>query len=109
MKYNIHIRKEDYHKAFLLVLSQLGLNLTELEVNLLSNLMKRGYYKITKDTRRIIRETLNIDQFTFNNYIKRLKDKGVITKEKDILIINQNLVDKVKDNEIHITFEVYDS
>lgn len=109
MEYPIPIRKEDYHKAMLLILSQLGLNLTELEVNLLANLMKKGYTKLTKDNRRAIRDTLDIDQFTFNNYIKRLKDKGVIVKEKDFLQINQNLMDKVRDNKIHITFEVYDS
>lgn len=109
MQYNIPIRKEDYHKAILLILSQLGLSLTELEVNILANLMKKGFYTINKTSRKVVREDLGISQFTLNNYITRLKDKGVITKEKDILKINQNLIDKVRDNEIHITFQVYDS
>ena len=109
MKYTIPIKKEHYYKASLLIFNQLGLSLTELELNLLSTLFSQGYFIITREVRSKLRDILNIDQFTLNNYIKRLKDKGVLVKSDDSLQVNQSLQTKLKDKEIHITFDIYDS
>lgn len=109
MKYTIPIKKENYHKAILLIFNQLGLNLTELELNLLASMFNNGIKVITKDIRKSLRESMNIDQFTFNNYIKRLKDKGILIKEEDKLKINPSLENKVKDKEVHIIFNLYDN
>jgi hypothetical protein len=109
MEYKVPVKKEHYYKAILLVFSQLGLNLTGLELDIVANMLTRGFTGLNKDFRKIIREQLDINQFTFNNYIKRLKDKGVLIKEKDILKLNPQLEDRVKDNKVHITFEVYDN
>lgn len=109
MKYNIPVKKEYYFKAILLIFNQLGLNLTDLEISIIESMLSRGISIINKEIRKIVREYLNIDQFTFNNYIKRLKDKGVLIKEKDILRINPQLEEKVKDKEVHIIFDIYDN
>lgn len=108
MEYKVPVKKEHYYKAILLIFNQLGLNLTDLELDIIANILTRGK-GLTKDLRRTVREQLDISTHTLNNYIKRLKDKGVLIKEKDILKLNPQLEDRVKDNKVHITFEVYDN
>lgn len=108
MEYKVPVKKENYYKAILLIFNQLGLNLTDLELDIITNVltMSKGS---SKELRKTIREKLDVSTHTLNNYIKRLKDKGVLIKEKDILKLNPQLEDRVKDNKVHITFEVYDN
>lgn len=109
MKYRIPIKKDNFHKASLMIFNQLGLNLTELELNLLSTMLSNGFFIITKEVRVKLRELLKVDTFTLNNYVKRLKDKNIIVKENNELKINENLKEKVNDKEIHIIFDLYDN
>lgn len=105
----IPISKENYYKAALTIINPLGLNLTPFELDLLSVMLQNSFFVLTRATRKTLRGIIDSDQFTFNNYIKRLKDKGILVSKGSDLIVNEALVEQLEDKEIHIVFETNDS
>lgn len=106
MIYPIKLNKDKYHNAIVKVIACF-LNLTDFEIDVLVTMLKYNIYSITTDTRIIIRNQLGKDTYTFNNYIKRLKDKKALVVKDGVLVILPSIVKCVKDQEINIKFDVY--
>lgn len=70
------------------------LELTDKELLILSKFIDLSETKniCSADSKRKVAEAVGIeDPNTLNNYVKRLKDKGAITKSKDGYIVSQLL------------------
>ena len=68
------------------------LELTDKELLILSKFIDLSETKniCSADSKRKVAEAVGIeDPNTLNNYVKRLKDKGAITKNKDGYIVSQ--------------------
>lgn len=108
MKRIIPISKDKYVKAILMIVNQMGLQMTDLELNIIVSSINHNMKVLNKTTRNDLRSILGLDRFTFNNYIKKLKDKGVLVQSEKDLIVNKALLDTIEDKEVHLIFEVND-
>lgn len=108
MKRIIKIDKDKYVKAILLVINQLGLNMTPTELAIIVASINHNLLIFNTITRSKLKDILGIDNFTFNNYVKKLKDKGILAKYNKDLEVNKTLLEYVEDKEIHLTFEIND-
>lgn len=105
MIFPIPTTKEKYYKAALKVINCF-LNLTDYELDIIVTMLNYNIKYLTKDTRARLREILKSDTATFNNYIKRLKDKKALVESEEGLEVNPNIVNSVSDGEITIKFNV---
>lgn len=107
MEYNIPIAKEGYHKAILMVLN-FNLNLSKMEMDIVATLLDNKISIVDGESRDIIRKVLDKDKFTTNNYISRLKDKGIlVVKPADKnLYLNPSIIEIVKDKKVSFEFEL---
>lgn len=105
MIFPIPTTKEKYYKAALKVINCF-LNLTDYELDIIVTMLNYNIKYLTKDTRARLRELLKSDTATFNNYIKRLKDKKALVESEEGLEVNPNIVNSVSDGEITIKFNV---
>jgi len=80
-------------------------NPTETEIKVLALLLVPGTDTITKELRHITRTKLDIDKFTFNNYIQKLKDKNILYTDKEGKVkIHNNIIDLVCKDEFKVKF-----
>lgn len=109
MEYKIPVKSRDYHKALLMVLN-FNLNLSNLELDIVSTLLNYNIEVVDIEAREIIRKELDKGKFNINNYIARLKDKGIlIVKPADkALYVNPMIMDIVRDNKVSFEFEIAD-
>jgi len=107
MEYPITISKDQYHKAMLMVLN-FNLNLSTLELDILSTLLKNDITIVDTDARDLLRKVLNKDKFITNNYIKRLRNKGifVLDNSNKKLYINPSLLEICNDKKVSFEFNV---
>lgn len=107
MEYRIPVTAKNYHKAILMILN-FNLNLSKFELDILATLLNYNISVVDVEARDIIRKELNKDKFNTNNYINRLKAKGVfITKPADKkLYVNPALLEIVKDKKVSFEFEI---
>jgi predicted transcriptional regulator len=109
MEYKIPVENKDYHKGILMILN-FNLNLSELEMDIVSTLLNNNIEVVDTTAREIIRKELNKSKFNTNNYITRLTDKGIlVVKPGDKkLYLNPSLVEIVKDKRVSFEFEIKD-
>jgi len=81
---------EKYFKVFTTLVYKPIYNMTDTEVLIFSEILKLNWDKrsideedrfkliFSVDSKREIREKLNVGQATFNNYMKKLRDKGLV-------------------------------
>lgn len=107
MEYPITVNKDNYHKAMLMVLN-FNLKLSNMELDMLSTLLKHNITIIDTDARDLIRKVLNKDKFITNNYIKRLRNKNIfIIKPADKkLYVNPSLLEICNDKKVSFEFNV---
>lgn len=105
MVYPIKLSKDKYHKAVIKIIACF-LNLTDFEVDVITTMLKYNIHSITTDTRIIVRNHLGKDTYTFNNYIKRLKDKRALIVKDGELVILPSIIKCIQDKEINIKFDV---
>jgi predicted transcriptional regulator len=106
MEYKIPVKKEDYYKSILTILN-FNLGLSALEMDIIVTMLNNNTTTVNADSREIIRKVLDKSKFVTNNYIMRLKNKGVLipSKTDKTLYINPNLVESVTDKKIAFEFE----
>lgn len=105
MEYNITIPKIKHHKAALTLINSF-IKLTEFELNLIVAILDNGFKSLTTANRKILRNQLGTDVYTFNNYIKRLKERGYLIDGPNGLELPSKLVQAANDKEIKITIDV---
>lgn len=105
----IPVKQQDLIKAILMILNTpYNFNLSNMEIDIVSCMLNHNMQIIDLANREIIRMELDKDKFNLNNYIVRLRDKGmVIVKPADKnLYVNPNLYDLIKDNKISFELQV---
>ena len=107
MEYRIPVKNKNYHKAVLMILN-FNLNLSNLEIDILATLLNYNISIVDINARDIIRKEINKDKFNTNNYINRLKNKGIlVVKPADKnLYINPTILDIVKNKRISFQFDI---
>lgn len=95
--------KNRFHKQLLLILN-FNWNLTDFEVDIMSTILSNNIKTIDTQSRKILVSKLKKSSFTLNNYIKRLKDKGLLIEEGE-LKVNPEFEALFQDNEITFKFE----
>ena len=102
---NIPISKTGYNKAMLKALNGF-LDLTDFEMEILTCMLNREINTLNRENRLEVRLELNKSECTFNNYIKKLKDKSLLISNEQGLIINPVILSSNKDKEITFKFNV---
>ncbi len=110
MEHKIPVTKEGYCKAMLLLMN-FTLNLRKFEIDIMTVILSHGIEQVTTDTRDLIRKILNKDKFNTNNYINRLKAKGILlpTSEDRVLQVNPSILDLIKDKKVSFEFVIHDN
>lgn len=101
----IPISEKGYNRAMLKALNGF-LNLTDFEIDILACMLNNNVDILNKTNRLEVRNLLNKSEYTFNNYIKKLKDKKVLIPMEDGLAIHPTIATPIKDKEITVKFNV---
>ena len=94
MKLQLQVNKEDfYNKYYQTINGILKLTGKELAILVLLSNSKLQLGITDKElfsskSRKLMAETLGISKFNLNNYIKSMKDRGIIIKQEKSLAIN---------------------
>ena len=102
----IPVSKENYNKAAIKLLNCF-LNMSEYELSIIVGMLNNNISSLNKNTRAQIVKTLNLNTMSFNNYIKKLKDKGTLVGKK-ALTINPNILSMIDGGEINIVIKCND-
>lgn len=105
MDYNIPIDKKKYNRAVLKTVNCF-LDMTEAELDIISIMLDNEVKVLDTDSRNLIRTITGKSIASSNNYIKRLKDKQVLTKTHEGLVISESIMRPVIDGEVNIKFNV---
>ncbi len=107
MTLSIPVKTNLYYKAILLILN-FKLNLSPMEIDIVACILNHDIKIVDIYTREIIRKELDKDKFNTNNYISRLRDKGIlITKPLDKkLYVAPEIYELVKDRKLNFEFEL---
>lgn len=108
MEYKIAVDSKSYCKAILMIYN-FKLRLSDLELDIVSVLLRSKLKMVNTNSREIIIKELNIDKYTLNNYIKRIKDKGIFSKVNKDLIVDPNLFEIIKHPKVSFEFIVNDN
>lgn len=99
------LSRDKYYKA-ILKLVNCFIGLTDYELSIISTMLIYNIKTLDKTTRVIVRDKLSTNAATFNNYIKRLKDKKCLIENEEGLIISSNIMTAIEDNRVSITFNI---
>jgi len=105
MEYKINIDQDKYYKAALKVVNCF-LELTDYELELIAQMLNYKIKTLTLETRKQLIDILSTSTHTFNNYIKKLKDKKVLIDTNYGLAIHPSITNSLEDREIKIKFNV---
>ena len=99
------LSKDKYYKAALTIINCF-LGLTDYELNIITEMLINNIKVLNTESRIVVREKLNTNVASFNNYIKRLKDKKALIETSEGLIISDGIMEALEDHKIDITFNV---
>lgn len=102
MELEIPIKEGAEAKTMLKIINCFINNLTDIELDIVSGMLNKGYTTLTKSNRADLRSSLNMDKYLFNNYIKYLKDKKVLFVNNEVLTLNPMIRYYTSGNEITI-------
>lgn len=102
MEYPIQVSKIKCYKAALSIVNCF-LKLTDFELDLIVGMLNNDIKVLNTNNRKILRDLLNTNVYTFNNYIKRLRDRGYLVEVSDGLELHSNIIAAANDKEIVIT------
>lgn len=109
MEHKLNLDKNTYYKKVLATYNTLGsMGLTDLELDILSTMLKNRITIVNTDTREVIRKDLNTGKYVLNNKISDLKNKGMlISKPNDkSLYISSKVIEYVKDSNVTFNFSL---
>jgi hypothetical protein len=109
MEYKLKVNDKGYYKGMLRLFS-LNPNyaLSDLEIDILTTMLCNKLTVVNADSKEVIRKVLDKDKFIVNNYIKRLRDKGIligVPNSKHSQIV-PSLLDYVKEGKVSFEFEI---
>lgn len=77
MEVNLKLDKDNFYKG-VLQLMNFSLNLSNVEIDIISTMLKNKLSMVNISTREVLRISLDKSKENINNNIKRLKDKGIL-------------------------------
>lgn len=105
MEYNLNISKLNHYKAALKIQNSF-INLTDFELDLIVEMLNSKVEVLNTKNRRMLRDQLNTNVYTFNNYIKRLKDRGYLVEATGGLKLHDSIIAAANSKSINITINV---
>lgn len=105
MNYPIEVSRSNHHKAALSIVNCF-LKLTDFELDLIVGMLNNNIKVLNTKNRKKLRDQLDLNVYTFNNYIKRLKDRKYIIATKDGLGLHPNIIAAAFATEINVTINV---
>lgn len=102
----IPVSKENYYKASIKLLNCF-LDMSEYELTIIVGMLNHNIKTLNRASRAKLVELLKLNTMSFNNYIKKLKDKGTLIGTKE-LTINPNILSMIDDGEVNITIKLND-
>jgi len=102
----IPVSKENYNKAAIKLLNCF-LNMSEYELSIIVGMLNNNISSLNRRTRAHLVKTLNLNTMSFNNYIKKLKDKKTLIGSKE-LTINPNILSMIEGGEVNIVIKCND-
>lgn len=115
MKLTLQVNKEEFYRKYYQAINGI-LKLTNKEISILENLSYRKFLgQSDKDlfsskNRTIISNELGISKFNFNNYIKSMTDRKILTRTNKQLSINPAIYQDITDLltvDFKFTFNIY--
>ena len=100
-----NIPRSKYYKKALSLLNHF-IGLTDYEIEIIATMLYLNIKILTKEARVLVRSKLESSEASFNNYIKKLKDKKALVDTDEGLIVSSGIVDALSDNQIHIKFNI---
>lgn len=105
MELLIPINRHNVNKAVLKVLSSFS-DFSDYEIKVLTAMFNNNIKILDTASRKQIRTIMQTDQYTFNNYISRLRSRNALIEGKYGLVVHPNIVNAVQDKEIIIRFKI---
>ena len=102
----IPVSKENYNKAAIKLLNCF-LDMSEYELTIIVGMLNHNIRTLNTKTRAELVTLLKLNTMSFNNYIKKLKDKKTLIGKKE-LSINPNITRMLEDGEVNITIKLND-
>lgn len=96
MEHKLPVNNFNIYKTIVTILN-FKFGLSDLEVDVISTILKYKFEKIDAEARDILRKALDKDQYNINNYIKKLKNKGLLIEKEKKVYVNPNLKDYIDD------------
>lgn len=106
MERTISVSKEKYNRAAVTLLNCF-LDMSEYELTIIVGMLNYNISQLNTKTRAELVKNLNLKPMSFNNYIKKLKDKGILQGSKN-LTIHPNITSPIKDGVLSITIKSSD-
>ena len=105
MTYKILVNKEQYYTSVLQAFNPI-LGLSKKEIQILNCVLSNGQTSMSTLNREHVRKTIGITKYSLNNYIGRLRIKGILYKDKSnkTLTIHSGLVDNLNKGKIEYNF-----
>jgi len=110
MELKVPVRIVNNNKAKLTLLNCFLKNLTNSELEIVAAMLDMNLLELTSDNRSVLKNTLKMSTYNFNNYIKKLADKSIISFPKDskVLTLNPRVKEFTIDNKITVEFQPYE-
>ena len=105
MKVEIPISKDKYSAAMLTVVN-CWLRLTDYELNIISKMIDNNIIVLDVKGREKLRGLTGKSVGSTNNYIKKLKDKGMIESSPEGLVLSDKVLKPIRDRELNVLFHI---
>lgn len=110
MKLEVPVRIVNNNKAKLKLLNCFLKNLTNSELDIVATMLDMSFLELSGESRSSLRGALNMSTYNFNNYIKKLTNKGILYLPKDskVLTLNPRVKQLTSDNVITVEFQPHE-
>lgn len=105
MEINIPLQEERYSRAMLKVMNSF-LNLTDYELDIISEMLNNKMSVLDSKNRAKIRSLTGKSVASTNNYIKKLKDKKMLIDTEAGLQISDKILKPISDKEVTVRFHL---
>jgi predicted transcriptional regulator len=105
MEENIKISKTNYVRAALNV-ANCFLNLTPIEMDIISTMLNHGAITITAASRKLLINSLNKSKYVISNNIKRMKHKAVLIQDNNKTVVHPKILSYIQTKEFIVKFEI---
>ncbi len=109
MEYKLRVNDKGYYKGMLKLFSlNPSCELSTLEIDMLTVMLCNKMTVINGDSKEAIRKALNKSKYMVNNYVTRLKTRGILIPlpNSKYSQINPDLLGYVKEGKVSFEFEL---